>query len=79
MPFIGEVLVKDLTINQARDKVEKSLSVYLNNISVIVRYVSNKVTILGEVANPGQHSFYDEKISVFQAISLPEELLIMVI
>ena len=69
MPFIGEVLVKDLTINQARDKVEKSLSVYLNNISVIVRYVSNKVTILGEVANPGQHSFYDEKISVFQAIS----------
>jgi len=23
---------------------------------------------LGEVANPGQHSFYDEKVSLFQAI-----------
>jgi polysaccharide biosynthesis/export protein len=68
MPFIGEINVKNLTINEARVKVEKSLGVYLNNISVVVRFVSNKVTILGEVSNPGQHSFYDEKVTVFQAL-----------
>jgi len=68
MPFIGNINVKDLTINQARDKVEKSLAVYLNNISIIVRFVSNKVTLLGEVNRPGQHAFFDEKITVFQAI-----------
>lgn len=68
MPFVGEINVKDLTINEARVKVEKSLGVYLNNISLIVRFVSNKVTILGEVASPGQHSFYDEKVTVFQAL-----------
>lgn len=68
MPFIGEILVKDLTINEARAKIEKSLSVYLNNVSIIVRFVSNKVTVLGEVKVPGQHSFYDEKVSVFQAL-----------
>jgi polysaccharide export outer membrane protein len=68
MPFIGEVNVKNLTINQARVKIEKSLSVYLNNISVIVRFVSNKITVLGEVTAPGQHPFYDEKVSVFQAL-----------
>jgi len=68
MPFIGEINVKNLTINEAREKVEKSLGVYLNNISVIVRFVSNKVTVLGEVNNPGQHPFYDEKVTVFQAL-----------
>lgn len=68
LPFIGFIQVKDLTISQAREKVEKSLANYLNNISVIVRFVSNKVTVLGEVAQPGQHSFYDEKVSIFQAI-----------
>lgn len=68
MPFVGEILVKDMTINQAREKIEKSLSVYLNNISIIVRFVSNKVTVLGEVNLPGQHAFYDEKVTVFQAI-----------
>jgi polysaccharide export outer membrane protein len=68
LPFIGTILVKDLTINQARAKVEKSLADYLNNVSVIVRFVSNKITVLGEVSNPGQHSFFDEKVSIFQAL-----------
>ena len=70
LPFIGQILVKDLTINQAKDMIEKSLSVYLNNISVIVRFVGNKITVLGEVNNPGQYTFYDEKITVFQAFGL---------
>jgi polysaccharide export outer membrane protein len=68
LPFIGNIKVKDLTINQARETIEKSLAVYLNNVSIIVRFVSNKVTLLGEVNNPGQHAFYDEKITIFQAI-----------
>jgi polysaccharide export outer membrane protein len=68
VPFIGQIKVKDLTINQARDKITTSLMVYLNNISVIVRFVSNKVTVLGEVNNPGQHPFFDEKVTVFQAL-----------
>ncbi len=68
VPFIGNINVKDLTINEARAKIEKSLQVYLNNISVMVRFVSNKITLLGEVNRAGQHSFYDEKVSIFQAI-----------
>ena len=68
MPFIGEINVKNLTINEARERVEKSLGAILNNISVIVRFVSNKVTVIGEVNNPGQHPFYDEKVTVFQAL-----------
>lgn len=68
LPFISKINVTDLTISQAREKIEKYLADYLNNISVIVRFVSNKVTVLGEVARPGQHSFFDEKVTVFQAI-----------
>lgn len=68
LPFIGNIHVKDLTINEARERVESALDIYLNDISVIVRFVSNKVTVLGEVSFPGQHAFYDEKITVFQAI-----------
>jgi polysaccharide biosynthesis/export protein len=68
LPFIGDVYVKDLTLNQAREKIEAALGNRLNYISVIVRFVSNKVTVLGEVQMPGQHAFFDEKISVFQAL-----------
>ena len=68
LPFIGSVMVKDLTINQAKDKIEKSLANFLNNVSVIVRFVSNKITVLGEVNQPGQFAFYDEKVTTFQAL-----------
>ena len=68
LPFIGIVEVKGLTINQAKDKVEKALAKGLNDVSVIVRFVSNKVTLLGEVNQPGQYSFYDEKVTIFQAL-----------
>jgi polysaccharide biosynthesis/export protein len=68
MPFIGDINVKDMTINQAREKIEMALGYKLNNISIIVRYVSNKITILGEVNQPGQHAFFDEKVTVFQAL-----------
>ncbi len=67
-PFVGDIKVRDLTINQAKEKIEKSLENYLNNVSVRVRFVSNKITILGEVNRPGHYSFYDEKVNVFQAV-----------
>jgi polysaccharide export outer membrane protein len=70
LPFIGNIHVKNLTINQARERIEAALGNRLNYISVIVRFVSNKVTVLGEVAAPGQHAFFDEKISIFQALGL---------
>lgn len=67
-PFVGSINVKDLTINQAKEKIEKSLSQYLRDVSVIVRFVANKVTVLGEVNQPGQFEFYDEKVTIFQAL-----------
>ncbi len=67
-PFIGNINVKDLTINQAKDKIESALSRYLNNVSIRVRFVSNKITVLGEVYRPGGYSFYDEKVNIFQAL-----------
>ncbi|MBN2215343.1 MAG: polysaccharide export protein [Bacteroidales bacterium] len=68
LPFVGAINVKDLTITEAKSKIEKSLGLYLRDISVILRYVSNKITILGEVNQPGQYAFFDEKVTVFQAL-----------
>lgn len=67
-PFIGNINVKDLTITEAKIKIEKSLALYLRDISVIVRYVGNRITVLGDVNVPGQYVFYDEKVTVFQAL-----------
>ena len=67
-PFVGKIYVEGLTIDQAKDKLEKELNQYLTNISVRVRFVANKITVLGEVKHPGDIAFYDEKITIFDAL-----------
>ncbi len=67
-PFVGKINVKDLTIEGAKEKIQNDLSNYLRNTSVTVRFVGNKITILGEVGKPGEYPYFDDKINVFQAI-----------
>ncbi len=69
-PFIGDIYVKDLTVAQAKIKIEEELNKSVDKVSVRLRFVGNKVTVLGEVNSPGSFSFYDEKVTVFEAISL---------
>jgi polysaccharide biosynthesis/export protein len=73
-PFIGDIFVKDLDIDAARVKIEKELNKYLTNISVRMRFVGNKITVIGEVNHPGNQTFYDEKITVFQALGLAGDI-----
>lgn len=67
-PFVGNIYVKDLTIDGAKDKIQNDLAKYLKNISVTVRFVGNKITILGEVGAPGEYPYFDDKINIFQAL-----------
>lgn len=73
-PFVGNIQVKDLTIEEAQQKLEKELNKYLTNISLRVRFVGNKITVVGEVNRPGNYTFYDEKITVFQALGLAGDI-----
>lgn len=73
-PFIGNIVLRDLTLEEARSKLEKELNKYLTNISVRVRFVGNKITVLGEVQRPGNFTFFDEKITVFQALALASDI-----
>jgi polysaccharide biosynthesis/export protein len=69
-PFIGNIYVKDMTIAEAKKRIEEELNKSVDQVSVRLRFVGNKITVLGEVHSPGSFSFYDEKITVFEAISL---------
>ncbi len=73
-PFIGNIVLMDLTLEEARNKLEKELNKYLTNISVRIRFVGNKITVLGEVKRPGNFTFFDEKITVFQALALASDI-----
>jgi len=70
IPGVGLVNVENKTLFelalylQQRLKNEK----LLNNANVSVRFLNSKFTVLGEVNSPGTYSFYDNSISLLQAI-----------
>jgi polysaccharide export outer membrane protein len=68
LPYIDRIKLTGLTLHEASDKIEHELSQYLLNPSVFIRFVNNKVTILGEVNRPGVYVFNYKNINIFQAI-----------
>lgn len=69
-PFAGMINVAGLTTPQAAEKIQKALSDYVPNISVVVKYIGNQVTVMGEVTRQGVYNFSQDRISIYEAIGL---------
>lgn len=69
-PFVGDINVGSLTLAQAASKIQKALSDYVSNISVVVKYVDNQVTIMGEVQHQGVFGFSQDKLTIYEALGL---------
>ena len=76
MPVIGSVTASGLTLEQLRDSVQARVLAtgYLKDVSVQVRYLSFRVTILGEVNNPGTFIIPSQKVSVLEALGLARDV-----
>lgn len=75
-PVIGKVKLGGLTRNAAIDTLVGKLKPYLNNPTIIIRILNYKVTVLGEVKNPGSFTIPNERISLPEAIGIAGDLLI---
>jgi polysaccharide biosynthesis/export protein len=69
-PFVGNINVVSLTTTQAGEKIQKALNDYVSNTSVIVKYIDNQVTVMGEVRNQGVYKFSQDKLNIYEAIGL---------
>jgi polysaccharide export outer membrane protein len=69
-PFVGDINVGSLTTSQAATKIQKALSDYVSNTSVIVKYIDNQVTVMGEVNRQGVFSFTQDKLNIYEALGL---------
>jgi polysaccharide biosynthesis/export protein len=69
-PFVGNINVLSLTTSQASDKIQKALSEYVSNTSVVVKYIDSQVTLVGEVERPGVFPFIQDKLTIYEALGL---------
>jgi len=74
LPFIGKLYVKGLTIEEAKEIIQDQIDKYVREIIVIVKLVNYNVTIVGEIERPGQYKIYQDRINIFEVISLAGDM-----
>ena len=74
IPTIGAIFLKGLTIEEAKDVIQKEADKYLNNSTIIVKHINFEITILGEVNRPGTYTVYKDNISILEALGLSGDL-----
>ena len=74
MAIVGELKVSQLTVDEIRDVIQKEIDKYLVNASVSVKLTSFKVSILGDVKNPGTNYIYNTRATIFEGLSAAGDL-----
>lgn len=69
LPILKKIKVSGLSIDSASNLIKEKAKQYLNDVQVIVRLISFRFTILGEVKTPGVKTVYDDQITVLEALA----------
>ena len=70
LPLVGVIELKNLTVDQAKEKMQTLLNQYVNQTTLIVKLSNFNLTVLGEVNRPGMYKVYQSQINLFEAVSL---------
>ena len=70
LPLTGKIELKNLTVDQAKEKLQTELDKFVNQTTIIVKLSNFNLTVLGEVTRPGMYKVYQSQINLFEAISL---------
>ncbi len=73
-PVLGKIKVEGISRNDLAELLKEKLSVYLKNPIVTIQFQNFKVTILGEVKNPGSYKVASERVSILDALGMAGDL-----
>jgi polysaccharide biosynthesis/export protein len=74
LPYIGNVNLNGLTINDAHDTISNRFKQYIDDPVVIVKKLSFKVSVIGEVTKPGLFYVPNEQLTIIEALAMAGDL-----
>jgi len=69
VPLIGKIHAAGKTIPQLTEEVQKKASEYVNDAIIIVKLMSFRVTVIGEVKRPTVITNYHDRLTILEAIA----------
>lgn len=70
LPMIGKLKVAGILLSRVESIVQKKADEYLKDAIVKVKLLNFKVTVAGEVRNPGAYYNYNNSINILEALAL---------
>ena len=67
-PLVGEIPVQGKNFTEIKAELDSMLNPYINRPSSVVKLANFRITVLGEVNNPGIRFVYNDKLTLSQAI-----------
>jgi polysaccharide export outer membrane protein len=74
IPVLGKVIVAGKTMDEAINSIRQRADKYLKDATVIVKLISFKVSVIGEVNRPGTYNNYNNQLTVLEAISMAGDI-----
>jgi polysaccharide export outer membrane protein len=74
IPILGQVNVLGLTIDEAIRSIQEKADIYLKDATAIVKLISFKVTVIGEVNRPGTYTNFNNQLTVLEAIGMAGDI-----
>ena len=70
LPLTGKMELKNLTVDQAKEKMQTEINKFVNQTTLIVKLSNFNLTVLGEVTRPGMYKVYQSQINLFEAVAM---------
>lgn len=74
LPTVGKVKVTGLSVEKSQVTIQQQVNRYVRDANVLVKLLSFKITILGEVRTPGRYFVYNPQATVLEALGLAGDL-----
>lgn len=74
LPVVGEINVENLTLDEAKTEIKKQAAVYLKSATIVVKLISFKFTVIGEVRQPGMYHNSNNQLTVMEAIGMAGDI-----
>ena len=74
LPTVGRVKVTGLSMEQAQALIQQKVVAYVRDANVLIKLLSFKITVLGEVRSPGRYFIYNPQATILEALGMAGDL-----
>ena len=74
IPILGRIRVAGKTMDEAIASIRQRADQYLKDATVIVKLISFKISVIGEVHRPGTYNNFNNQLTVLEAISMAGDI-----